>query len=66
MGEFFYQNSLQLLAVNFFWPKSLTINVWLCSKNASVACKEKGIKLSCMILHSFKYFYIILLIVQFL
>ena len=66
MAELFCKNSSQLLAVNFFWPKSLTKNVWLCSKNTSVGCKEKGIKLSRMILHSFKYFYINLLIVQFL
>ena len=52
-GGVFLQKYLTRLAVNFFCKKSPTINVPLCSKNASVACKEKRNKLSYMILHNF-------------
>ena len=39
--EFFWKNTWQVLAVNFFRKKSPSKNVQLCSKNAFVACKEK-------------------------
>ena len=56
MMELFYKNSERFLAVNFFLQKNLTINVWLCSKNGSVAYKKK----KQIILCDFALFYIIL------
>ena len=41
MVEAFCKNSYRVLAVNFFCKKSPTINVRLCSKKVSIACKEK-------------------------
>ena len=52
MVELFHKNNERLLAANFFSQKSLTTNVRLCPKNASVACKEKN-KLTYIILHNF-------------
>ena len=46
-----YIKDFQLL---FFFAKKTTINFSLCSKNASVACKEKETNDSYMILHNFR------------
>ena len=42
-----------LTVLFFFLQKTPSISVWLCSRKASVACKEKRNKLSYIILHNF-------------
>ena len=49
----FFAKILNVFELSAFFVDSPAINVWLCSKNVSVACKEKRNKLYYMILHNF-------------